>query len=151
MVWRGNVNEISQMIANAVTTAVKNETAPLQVTISQLKESTTATTARMETMMANYATRADVSQLRAEMQAMGQSFMPKALSDQRYDELGRRLKDRDDDIERRFKDIDQRLNDQSSRGFSLGTNAVAWIIGGLGLLMTLVSTVITIVVLANRG
>jgi DNA-binding transcriptional regulator YbjK len=150
MVWRGNVNEISQMIANAVTTAVKNETAPLQVTISQLKESTTATTARMETMMANYATRADVSQLRSEMQAMGTAFMPKALSDQRYDELTRRLKDRDDDVERRFKDIDQRLNDQNSRGFSVGMNSVVWVIGGLGLLMTLISTVITIIVLAHK-
>lgn len=150
MVWRSNLNDVSSMIAGAVSKAVAAEMAPMQVTIAQLKESTTGTTARMETMMANYATRADVAQLRSEMQSMADNLMPKALSNQRYDELGRRMKDWEGEVDRRFQDIDRRLDAQSSRGFNVGMNAVMWVLGAVGLLMTLTSTTIALIALFHK-
>jgi hypothetical protein len=132
MFWRGDLSDVQKTIRDAVKESVAAEMAPMRERVSQLTESTKATSAKMEAMMMDHATRADLEKLRSEMQTgfstMGSTYMPKVLSDQRYEEL----KSIHDSLRKQVEEI-------KNRGWTLGSNAVAWVIAGMGVLVAIIA------------
>jgi hypothetical protein len=137
MFWRGNLDDVGKLIKESVKDSVAAEMAPMRVTVSQLTESTTRQAAKMESLMVNHATRGDLEKIRAEMQQgfsqLSTQYMPLTLANTRFEALQTEIAD--------LKKHDDR---QGERGFTLGMQAVGWLIGGLATVGMVISIVIAI-------
>lgn len=130
MFWRGNLDDVSRLIQTSVKEAVASEMAPMRVTVSQLTDSTNRQAAKMEALMVDHVTRNDLDRLRAEMQqgfmAMGSTYMPKELSDQRY------------------KDVTDRLKDLETQRNGMSNNLVVWAFLAFNSLLALAGLLVAI-------
>ena len=87
---------------------------------------------KVDTLSADHVTRSDMSALRAEMQtgftALDGRFISKELAQQRFEEA-----------EKHIKDVETAVEAVRGRSFTLGNNVVFWMLGGSGLVISLIS------------